>query len=87
MTLTTETLTTDHRGGPRQRTLKDGMIFFGGGGISCNVRNLSPTGACLDVESIIGIPLSFYLMIGGEKTARACRIMWSQPRRIGVAFD
>lgn len=78
---------TEKRTTLRKRTLKAGMISFGGGGISCNVRNLSPTGACLDVESIIGIPLSFYLTIADEKTTRACRIMWSQPKRIGVAFD
>ena len=76
----------DLRTTPRTRTLKRGTISFGGGAIDCNVRNLSPSGACLDVESIIGIPLSFYLTVGDEKMTRACRIMWSQPRRIGVAF-
>lgn len=39
------------RTAPRHRVLKAGTIEFGGGGISCTVRNLSASGAALDVES------------------------------------
>jgi hypothetical protein len=54
----------EKRTAPRQRTLKAGSITFNrAGGIDCQVRNLSPVGACLEVASQIGIPDDFVLVI------------------------
>jgi len=39
----------EHRSTPRRRVLKAATIAFGGGAISCTVRNLSDYGASLDV--------------------------------------
>ena len=39
----------EHRIAPRHRVLKAGSIIFGGGAIDCTVRNLSETGAALEV--------------------------------------
>jgi hypothetical protein len=36
--------------------LKAGKISFGGGAIDCTVRNLSETGAALEVTTPVGIP-------------------------------
>jgi hypothetical protein len=44
----------DRRSEPRLRAFKAGMIEFGGTGIS--VRNISATGAALEVASPVGIP-------------------------------
>jgi hypothetical protein len=46
--------------------MKAGTILFGGSGIDCLVRNLSVGGANLEVESQIGIPGSFDLVIEAE---------------------
>jgi diguanylate cyclase (GGDEF)-like protein len=54
--------------------------------IDCTVRNLSRDGACLQVESPVGIPASFDLMIEGEEASRSCRLMWQSDHRMGVAF-
>ncbi len=40
----------------RHRVLKAGTIEFNGGGIDCTLRNVSETGAALDVTSPVGIP-------------------------------
>jgi hypothetical protein len=78
----------NHRVAPRRRVLKAGIINFGGGSISCTVRNLSDTGAAIEVESPIGIPASFDLVIiEAEQLRRHCRVVWQFQRRIGVAFD
>jgi hypothetical protein len=76
------------RAAPRRRTLKGGKIRFRslGASIDCVIRNLSDTGACLQVESQIGIPDSFELFITDDKSARTCRIVWRSGNRIGVAF-
>jgi PilZ domain len=69
------------RGAPRHRVLKAGTISFGGAGITCTVRNLSETGAALDV-----IPEEFVLIIEGDNATRRCRVVWRKERRIGVTF-
>lgn len=75
------------RTAPRHRVLKAGTISFGGGGISCTIRNLSDTGAALDVTSPIGIPQVFVLIIEADNSARQCRVVWRKEHRIGVTFD
>ena len=70
---------------PRWRTLKAGTIAFGGAGIDCTVRNISATGAALDVASPVGIPDEFTLVIEGL-LRRACHVAWRKSGRIGVKF-
>jgi hypothetical protein len=78
----------EHRSNRRQRVLKAGTISFNGdAGISCTVRNLSETGAALDVTSPVGIPDRFTLVFDGNHTTKPCHIVWRKERRIGVAFD
>ena len=76
----------EHRVAPRHRVLKAGTIEFGGGGIDCVVRNISDTGAALEVTSPVGIPECFTLVIPQDHIAKACRVMWRKEKRIGVAF-
>jgi hypothetical protein len=71
----------------RQRALKGGSIGFGGGArIDCVIRNLSETGAALDVQSPIGIPDDFTLFVNQEETKRSCHVAWRSTNRIGVRF-
>jgi hypothetical protein len=77
----------DSRNKPRQRVLKAGTISFQGAGIDCRVRNLSIGGANLEVESHIGIPDSFDLIVDNERGNHHCQVVWRKERRIGVAFD
>ena len=58
----------DHnRDTQRQSVIKAGTISFGGSGIDCLVRNMSVGGANLEVESQIGIPNSFDLVIKSQQ--------------------
>jgi hypothetical protein len=79
---------TEQRSLPRQKTYKGARIAFAGKGavISCLVRNLSRTGACLAVESPIGIPDSFDLVFDSGDPSLACEVKWRTGNRIGVAF-
>jgi hypothetical protein len=78
----------ERRATTRQRTLKTGMISFDrAAGIDCTIRNISDTGAALDVASPIGIPDHFVLVIGKENLKRPCHVAWRSARRIGVRFD
>ncbi|MBI5321606.1 PilZ domain-containing protein [Bradyrhizobium sp.] len=70
----------------RTRVLKAGAISFGGAAISCTVRNLTKSGAMLDVASPLGVPREFTLVISSEGVRHECRIVWIKERRIGVSF-
>ncbi|WP_159010298.1 PilZ domain-containing protein [Bradyrhizobium sp. S69] len=75
------------RRAPRHRVLKAGKIDFGGGAIDCTVRNLSNTGAAIEVSNQIGIPEKFTLVVPGDGLHLPCHIMWRKGYRIGVTFD
>lgn len=78
----------ESRAAPRHRVLKAGAIeFSGGGAISCAVKNLSASGAALEVVSALDIPDRLTLCIPAEHFKRPCHIVWRKETRIGVAFD
>jgi hypothetical protein len=71
----------------RRRVLKAGSIEFGGGEFECTIRNLSETGAALEVMTPLYIPDRFTLVFQSEESKRACRVVWRKQKRIGVTFD
>ena len=75
------------RNNNRRRIFKAGSITFGGSGIDCLVRNISDTGAALEVENQIGIPPRFDLVIATDHFARGCRVIWRKEKRIGIVFN
>ena len=73
---------------PRHRVLKRGTLAFsGGGGLDCTVRNISESGARLDVANPMGMPDTFMLVIETDQFMRRCRAVWSSEQRLGVVFD
>jgi hypothetical protein len=75
------------RSAPRLRVLKAGTIEFCGGAIDCTVRNLSSTGAALQVVSQNGIPEEFILIVPADGLHLSSQVMWRKGYRIGVKFD
>jgi hypothetical protein len=51
------------------------------------VRNLSSSGAAIEVANLVGLPPSFMLVIEADQFIRHCRPVWRSDKRIGVAFD
>jgi hypothetical protein len=77
----------EKRKNQRLRTFKGGSIIFGvAAAIDCTIRNLSEAGAALDVNSPVGIPDDFTLLIKPEFVKRNCRVIWRSAKRIGVEF-
>jgi hypothetical protein len=77
----------DKRIASRRRVLKAGTIDFGGGGVDCTVRNLSETGAALEVVTPLFIPDRFTLFVPSDRLKRPCHVVWRKEKRIGVTFD
>ncbi len=71
----------------RHRVFKSGVISFDGAGIDCTVRNISGSGAQLEVARTDNIAPSFKLAIAADNFLRRCRLVWNAGRRIGVKFD
>ena len=68
------------------RVLKAGVMSFGLAAISCTVRNLTRSGAMLDIASPLGVPREFTLVISSDDVRHECRIVWIKENRIGVSF-
>jgi PilZ domain len=76
----------EHRTSPRRRVLKSGQIAFSDKvpKLECMVRNVSDTGACVQISTTVGMPTSFGLLIDGVR--HNCRVVWRTDTRLGVAF-
>jgi hypothetical protein len=72
----------------RTRTLKGGRIVYNGGysAADCTVKNLSDSGALLEIEQVLGIPSEFILYVNPERDGRPCRVAWRTGGRMGVTF-
>ncbi len=77
----------ENRKAIRRRVLKSATIEFDRSAFSCAVRNLSESGASLDVPSSVGIPHEFQLIIQADQVTRNCRVIWRKENRIGVTFQ
>jgi len=77
----------ERRTSPRHRVLKSGTLKFPGGGTACTVRNISQSGARLDIVNALGVPRSFTLVIVRDQFMRQCRPVWANQGQMGVAFD
>ena len=77
----------ERRQSPRRKVLKGARLTFASEGIACTVRNLSETGAGLDVADALGLSPSFMLVIDRDGFTRRCHPVWCNDPRVGVAFD
>ena len=77
----------ERRISPRHRILKTGTLKFPGGMVACTVRNISQSGARLDIVNPLGVPKTFLLVIISEQLTRQCRPVWACEGKMGVAFD
>ena len=72
---------------PRRHVLKATFIVVSEKApkLECRVRNISDTGAALEVSTTFGIPTHFEVIIDGQH--HRCRSVWRSDTRIGVAFE
>jgi hypothetical protein len=66
---------------------KPGVLEFHGRTVLCRVRDLSKSGAVLDVVSPSRIPERLVLELPWFGTFRRCRLVWRSETGIGVTFQ
>jgi len=77
----------ERRRSPRYKTLKSGVIIFGlAPAVECIIRNISDTGAGIEVKNAAAIPDAFQLLIKPELVKRHCRVIWRKHDWIGAQF-
>ena len=75
----------DRRSSPRFKRLKGARIVWPTGtAVTCVVRNLSETGAKIEVHS--PVPGTFDLLFDGDQLRRSCQVVWRREGQIGVRF-
>jgi hypothetical protein len=67
--------------------LKAATIEFDGSAITCLVRDLSITGAALDITSLAGIPEHFIVAFRADAVHMRCHVVGFRENRNGVAFE
>ena len=75
------------RAAPRYRVIKPAQIEYGGDRITCTIRDLSITGAALEVSGATVIPEKFTLVVPEDGLKLPCRVVRRTGFRIGVAFE
>jgi hypothetical protein len=70
----------------RRMVRKTGRISARGVSEICTVRDISPTGAALDVVNAAKVPNHFTLVMEMESAARSCVVIWRKERQLGVEF-
>jgi len=76
----------EKRATQRHRVFKGGTVTFEGRGVTCTVRNISDSGAAIDLENPGLLPHAFTLSISCDNFVRNCRAVWRNERRVGLAF-
>ena len=71
----------------RKPVLMSGAIQFAGCAINCLVRDMTISGAALDLSSGREIPERFSLVFKADGTHIPCHVIWRQEERVGAAFD
>jgi hypothetical protein len=76
----------ERRASVRHPRYKGASIVFNrlGSVISCTLRNISESGACLMVQHDIFIPGEFKLL--AEGAMHSCAVAWRRPDRVGVKY-
>lgn len=76
----------ERRIAPRRNTFIEATITVGFSRVPCIVRNVSETGAKLEVAKVTGIPDHFDLIVPGHRPQR-CRVVWRALKEIGVEYQ
>jgi hypothetical protein len=75
------------RNTPRYRVAKPAKIDHGGDKIACIIRDISATGAAIELTDLVRVPAEFTLILPEERLRLPCHVVWRTEYRIGVAFD
>ncbi|WP_029032805.1 PilZ domain-containing protein [Salinarimonas rosea] len=80
--------TSEQRTAPRRRALVAARIRYGGGAVTvdCVVRNISDTGAKIDLSEGVTLPEHFEIVIPQMNAVHRAELRWRRGSEAGIAF-
>jgi hypothetical protein len=80
--------TENKRTAARLRSLKGARLVLPNriGTFQCTVRNLSATGACVELPSTLSVPNRVTLRMDDGSPDRLCDVAWRTEQRLGLHF-
>ena len=80
--------TTEGRASERTRTFLKAVIEFNNGAakLDCTVKNISATGARIDIAASVNLPKEFNLQIPHRGEVLRVQMVWREKSSIGVSF-
>jgi hypothetical protein len=77
----------ERRLAPRRNTHIEAEVAFDGGQrLPCIVKNVSETGAMLEMQGIGKVPNTFSLLVAGHRP-QLCRVVWRTLKQMGVEYQ
>jgi hypothetical protein len=78
----------ERRSGQRHRALKGGTLYFNKGysSLECVIRDISESGARIQMGETFGVPSRFTMSISGEDMRVEASLRWRTSRNIGLSF-
>jgi PilZ domain len=78
----------ERRSGQRHRALKGGTLYFNKGysSLECVIRDISESGARIQMGETFGVPTRFTMSISGEDERVEASLRWRTSRNIGLSF-
>ncbi len=78
----------EKRGEQRRKMLKGATLHFNKGfsSLECVVRDISASGARIQMGETVGVPTRFVLSIAGEDTRIEASVRWRGARNIGLTL-
>jgi hypothetical protein len=78
----------DRRRSPREKVIYGGVAEVNerGSTMTCVVRNINETGACVELDSAAKLPDQINLKIARKGRSFLARMIWRQANRVGLAF-
>ena len=79
----------DKRISPRLRSFLKGRVLFNGGqrSLDCLIRDMSSTGARLELSASVTVPDRFDLYLPHRDETCRVHLQWRRGGQIGIAFD
>lgn len=88
MTPTSNFSGVEKRAEHRRKMLKGGTVHFNKGysSLECVIRDISSSGARIQMGETFGVPTRFVLSIAGEDTRIEASVRWRNSRYIGLSL-
>ena len=75
------------RRAPRFKVSKPARVGGSKDAAHCVIRDLSITGAALEIDSQADVPDQFILVVPEDGLSLPCSVAWRRGYRVGVAFE